>query len=222
MPGPAPDGHGPLAQELAFQTSLNELPAELSGPGLARTFFAVGLLIMVISSSGNDLIVPDLVPAFTAAAVTVQVLNLGSGTGPELVLGLSPIHSALLFLQPPLTLQVGVLVKLLPEVVESVTLIVYLVPLLTTDAEILSPGFTVTPTAWMLLVGNISHHVKYVRGVPWPQMAPVPPCSTEPELKPSMPTQKTTAFTGPDVLQFETLGWVHLAVTLLKPEPVSA
>src|SRR5690348_12418509 len=119
---------------------------------------------MVISSSGNDLIVPDLDPAFTAAAVTVQVLNLASGTGPELVLGLSPIHSALEFLQ--LEHVWGLVVKLLPLVVESVTLITYLVPVLTTDAEILSPGFSVPPTGWMLLVGNISHHVKYSSG--WP------------------------------------------------------
>src|SRR5215467_3319343 len=217
MPGPAPDGHGPLAQELAFQTSLNELPAELSGPGLARTFFAVGLLIMVISSSRNDLIVPDLVPAFTAAAVTVQVLNLASETGPELMAGLSPIHSALLFLQPPLTLQVGVLVKLLPEVVESVTLIVYLVPLLTTDAEILSPGFTVTPTAWMLLVGNSSHHVKYTKGPKsLPQATPVPACSTVLELKPSRPTQKISTWSLPVALQPVTLGTVHAPVTELK------
>src|SRR5215469_5231749 len=65
----------PWAQELAFQTSLNELPAELSGPGWARTCPPF-LLNMVISSSGNVLIVPDLDPAFTVAAVTVQVLNL--------------------------------------------------------------------------------------------------------------------------------------------------
>ena len=55
--------------------------------------------------------------------------------------------------------QVSVLLKLLPAVVESVTFSAYLVPVLTTDAAILSPGLTVSPTVWMSLLGYISHQV---------------------------------------------------------------
>ena len=54
---------------------------------------------------------------------------------------------------------VSVLVKLLPPVVASVTLSVYLVPVRVTDALILSPGWTVDPTIWMA-PGYICHQVE--------------------------------------------------------------
>src|SRR5215472_270199 len=155
-PGPALSCCASSAQD-ATQLSLKLLPAVLSGPGLASLS---GLaLFMVIALSGNDLIVPEWVPAFTVAAVSVQVLNLGSGTSAPLALGASAIHSALWSLQV-VAAQVAVAETLLPAVVESVTLSVYLVPLRTTDAAMLSPGFTVAPTNWMLLLGNISHQVR--------------------------------------------------------------
>jgi hypothetical protein len=61
------------------------------------------------------------------------------------VLGASAIHSALWFLQV-VARQVCWVEKSLPEVVASVTASVYLVPALTTDAAIASPGCTVVPT----------------------------------------------------------------------------
>ena len=104
------------------------------------------------------MIVPAVEPAFTVAFVGVQVPNLARGTWPLDVDGASAIHSALAFLHV-VGEPVWVAEKLLPGVVESVTSSVYLVPLLATDAEILSPGLTVVPMNWMLLLGNISHHV---------------------------------------------------------------
>ena len=63
--------------------------------------------------------------------------------------------TALLFAQLE---QVWVVEKLFAVWVESVTLSVYFVPLRATEALMLSPGTTVLPTIWMLLVGYISHH----------------------------------------------------------------
>src|SRR5438477_5047617 len=115
---------------------------------------------MVISSSGNALIVP-LLPAFaTADLLFVHLANLTSGYSvPVVVLvGASAIHSAEAAGQVAAA-QRKLCVKLLAGVVESVTFTVYLALPRTTDTVILSPALTVVPTSWTLLTGNSSHQV---------------------------------------------------------------
>src|SRR5580704_7975349 len=97
---------------------------------------------------------PVVEPDLTVADDSVQVWKLDSGSTPDEPLGASAIHSALVSTQLE---QVCVVVKLLALWVESVTLSVYREPLLTTEALILSPGATDSPTTWMALLGYISH-----------------------------------------------------------------
>src|ERR1700722_18446827 len=97
---------------------------------------------------------PVTVPDFTVAPDTVQVPTFSGDVTP--LPGSSATHSAL---EPRQVAQVSVTLKLLPEVVASVTLSAYFVPVLVTEAVILSPGFTVVPTTWMSFVGYISHQV---------------------------------------------------------------
>ena len=52
------------------------------------------------------------------------------------------------------------MLKLAAGWVESVSLSVYFVPLLVTEETMWSPGRTALLTAWMVLLGNISHHEK--------------------------------------------------------------
>jgi hypothetical protein len=130
--------------------TLNPLPLPLSGPGWAFTRPAEST--MVISSSVNEEITPEL----TVAPDSVQVLKWASGSTPVELLGASAIHSALELAQPE---QLWVVLKLSPEREESVTCSVYLPPLLTTEAAMLSPGRRVEPTTWIALLGYISHHV---------------------------------------------------------------
>ena len=152
-PGPDPErgsGPGGGGQELRSQVTLNPLPLPLSGPGWAFTRPAEST--MVISSSVNEEITLEL----TVAPDSVQVLKWASGSTPVELLGASAIHSALELAQPE---QLWVVLKLSPEREESVTCSVYLPPLLTTEAAMLSPGRRVEPTTWIALLGYISHHV---------------------------------------------------------------
>ena len=137
------------------------VPAELSGAGWALTMLPLLALIMVISSSGKVLMLPDVDGFATAELLLVHGANLASGYRPLAVLsppGASAIHSALVSAQA-VAEQVKLCVKLLAGVVTSVILTVYLVPERTTDAVILSPAFTVVPTLSMLLTGKCSHQV---------------------------------------------------------------
>jgi hypothetical protein len=70
---------------------------------------------MVISSSVND----EMTPEFTVALESVQEWKSARGRTPPEPLGASAIHSALEFAQLE---QLCVVVKLLPEREESVTL----------------------------------------------------------------------------------------------------
>ena len=104
---------------LAFQVTVKLVPVLLSGPGWARILPLE--LTMVISLSGKEEIVPDVVPALTAAPATVQVPKLVSGDNlPVELAGRSAIHSALVSWQV-VKAQVWVVLRLLPEVVESVS-----------------------------------------------------------------------------------------------------
>jgi hypothetical protein len=76
------------------------------------------LSIIVISSSVNEEITPEVEPSVTVEPLSVHVLKCESGSTPLLLLGASAIHSALLLAQPE---QVWVVVKLFAECVESVT-----------------------------------------------------------------------------------------------------
>src|SRR5215472_7977507 len=121
-PGPYPgrlliSGRAASAQ-VASCESLNLLPVVFSGPGLT-SLSGLGNSI-VIASSGNVLIVPDVVPDFTVALVSVQGEKVGSGISPAPAPAAPAIHSALAFGQaaPP---HGWVVAKLLPAVVESVT-----------------------------------------------------------------------------------------------------
>src|SRR5215471_264643 len=81
-----------------------------------------------------------------------------------------------------------------------------------------SPAATDWPTTGMLLVGNIAHQEDW-KAVPPEHSMSVPSGSTEPLLKPSMPTQKTASEVVP-VQVAE--GSVQLPATWLNPLPVSA
>lgn len=111
---------------------------------------------MVMSSSGNAEIPPEVEPDVTVAPVTVQVPKSESGETPLEPVGASAIHSALLSAQSE---QLWVVEKLLAGLVESVTVSVSLVPAVATEALMLSPGLTDSPTSWTTLLGYISHHV---------------------------------------------------------------
>jgi hypothetical protein len=94
----------------------NPLPLPFSALGCA--FTAPELSIMVISSSVNEEITPEVEPSVTVEPLSVHVLKWESGSTPLELLGASAIHSALLLAQPE---QLCVVLKLFPERVESVT-----------------------------------------------------------------------------------------------------
>jgi hypothetical protein len=107
---------GAAAQEARSHVTENPLPLLFSALGSA--FVAPELSAIVISSSVNEEITPEVVPSVTVAPVSFHVLNWASGSTPEFELGASAIHSALLFAQLE---QVSVLVKLSAGCWESVT-----------------------------------------------------------------------------------------------------
>ena len=96
--------------------TLKPLPLLFSAPG--RALVSPEESIMVISSSVNDEMTPDVEPAFTVAPDSVQLWKSDSGSTPDELLGASAIHSALELAQPE---QVWVVVKLFAVWVESVT-----------------------------------------------------------------------------------------------------
>src|SRR5215469_3562137 len=130
-------------------------------------------------------------------------------------LGASAIHSTLLLAQFE---HVCVVLKLFAVLVESVTASVYLVPLRTTDAVMLSPAASEDPTTWTALDGYISHQVNW-KALPPEHSMSVPSCSTEPLVKPSMPTQNAASDVVPVQLAEGSVQW---PVALLNELPVSA
>ena len=104
------------------------------------------------------MIVPAVEPAFTVAFVRVQVPNMARGTRPLDVDGASAIHSALAFLHV-VAEQVWVVEKLFAPHCGVGHL--ERVPGAAPDhgRGDLGTRLTVVPMNWMLLLGNISHHV---------------------------------------------------------------
>src|SRR5579863_2276527 len=98
------------------QVTVKPLPLPFNGPGWALT--SPEESTMVISSSGNVEITPEVEPDLSVAPDSVQVPKLASGRTPRELLGASAIHSALELAQFE---QVWVVVKLSAGRVESVS-----------------------------------------------------------------------------------------------------
>src|ERR1700735_2740362 len=117
LQGWAPLGRG-VGQEAFFQVTENPVPALFSAPG--RALVAPELSIMVISSSVKDEMLPAVLPSVTAAFAAGQVPQVVRGSTRLDPAAPPAIHSALLSTQLEAE-QVCVVVKLLAEWVESVT-----------------------------------------------------------------------------------------------------
>jgi hypothetical protein len=114
--GNGPSLHKANCYEALSHVTENPLPLLFSALGCA--FTAPELSIIVISSSVNEEITPEVEPSVTVEPLSVHVLKWESGSTPLELLGASAIHSALLFAQPE---QDWVVLKLFAECVESVT-----------------------------------------------------------------------------------------------------